>query len=257
MTSDTAVAIAKDIAAKTLTPSAAENDRLGRFSPEAIEALGQAGLLGMMLPSEVGGAGLGPRTFADVIGAIAEADASVAMVFLMHTLGALTIAAAPRNAAIASVLDEIAAGRHLSTLAFSEIGSRSHFWAPVSRAVANGSGVRLTARKSFVTSAGYAQSYVRPRWRQRRGPTDSTLYLVRRQDCGGVQVVAPGTAWVCAPTPRRPCPRRLRRPARSAADDGRRRVQRDAQHRAAAVQRGTAAVALGICRAAVTATRRI
>src|SRR5258707_822492 len=74
---------------------------------------------------------------------------------------ALTIAAAKRTSPIERVLNDMAGGRHLSTLAFSEAGSRSHFWAPVSRAVSvNGSGVALSARKSFVTGAGHVQSYV-------------------------------------------------------------------------------------------------
>ena len=100
---------------------------------EAVESLGESGLLGLMLPADVGGAGFGPRTFAAVTATLAEADASVAMVYLMHILGAATIAAARPGAAeaVAPILQEIAAGRHLSTLAFSEAGSRSHFWAPV------------------------------------------------------------------------------------------------------------------------------
>jgi hypothetical protein len=50
MTAETAVAAAKQIAANTLAPSAADNDRLARFSDAAISALGGAGLLGMMMP---------------------------------------------------------------------------------------------------------------------------------------------------------------------------------------------------------------
>jgi alkylation response protein AidB-like acyl-CoA dehydrogenase len=58
------------------------------------------------------------------------------------------------------VLRKIATGRHLSTLAFSEKGSRSHFWAPVSQAVAQGAGQLLSSEKSWVTSAGHADSYI-------------------------------------------------------------------------------------------------
>jgi alkylation response protein AidB-like acyl-CoA dehydrogenase len=77
------------------------------------------------------------------------------------------------------ILQEIAAGRHLSTLAFSEAGSRSHFWAPISRAQRNDDGVSIIAHKSFVTSAGQAQSYVVSALAPEGvGPTDSTLYLV-------------------------------------------------------------------------------
>jgi len=71
----------------------------------------------------------------------------------------------------------IARGEHLTTLAFSEEGSRSHFWAPIGTATAGGDGVRLDARKSWVTSAGQADSYV---WSSRplAGDGPMTLWLV-------------------------------------------------------------------------------
>jgi alkylation response protein AidB-like acyl-CoA dehydrogenase len=75
------------------------------------------------------------------------------------------------------VRQAIAEGRHLSTLAFSEAGSRSHFWAPLSTASGQNGEVRLDAHKSWVTSAGEADSYV---WSSRpleaEGPM--TLWLV-------------------------------------------------------------------------------
>jgi alkylation response protein AidB-like acyl-CoA dehydrogenase len=173
------------IAETVLRPAAGANDREGRFSAEAIDALGSAGLLALSLPAEVGGSGLGPRAFADVVTILAETDASVAMVYVMHILAAATIAAAPGNNVLNQILREIGAGRHLSTLAFSEAGSRSHFWAPVSRARANGSGVMLSARKSFVTSAGFAHSYVVSALSPApAGPTELTLYLLPRESPG-------------------------------------------------------------------------
>jgi alkylation response protein AidB-like acyl-CoA dehydrogenase len=181
MTHDAAVLKAREIASRVLAPSAGQNDKAGRFSTEAVASLGDSGLLGLMLPVDVGGQGLGPRSFAAVMATLAEADASVAMVYLMHILGTVAIAAArPGTAqAIVPILKEIGAGRHLSTLAFSEAGSRSHFWAPVSRAQRNGDGVRITANKSWVTGAGQAQSYVVSALApEATGPTESTLYLL-------------------------------------------------------------------------------
>jgi alkylation response protein AidB-like acyl-CoA dehydrogenase len=179
MNHETALSKAKELADRVLAPAARQNDKEGRFSTEAVDALGRAGLLGLMLPAEVGGAGLGPRTFAAVTATLVEGDASVAMVYLMHICAAATIAAARPGAAVGETLKEIACGRHLSTLAFSEAGSRSHFWAPVSRARRNGAGVHATARKSWVTSAGHAQSYVVSSLSpEGTGSTDSTLYLV-------------------------------------------------------------------------------
>ena len=187
MTHDAAVLKAREIASGVLAPSAGQNDKAGRFSTEAVESLGESGLLGLMLPVDVGGSGLGPRTLATVIATLAEADASVAMVYLMHILGATAISAARPGAtqAVSPYLQEISAGRHLSTLAFSEAGSRSHFWAPISRAHRNGNGVRISAKKSWVTSAGHAQSYVASALApEGAGPTDSTLYLLPAQTRG-------------------------------------------------------------------------
>jgi alkylation response protein AidB-like acyl-CoA dehydrogenase len=115
------------------------------------------------------------------------------MVYLMHICGAATILAARARAAqaLTPILQEIGAGRHLSTLAFSEAGSRSHFWAPLSRAHRNDDGVRITSKKSWVTSAGHAQSYVASALSpEGAGPTDSTLYLVKA-DTRGLSVAGP------------------------------------------------------------------
>lgn len=181
MTHEAAVLKAREIASRVLAPAAEQNDKAGRFSAEAVESLGQCGLLGLLLPADVNGAGLGPRAFANVTEALAEADASVAMVYVMHICGTAAISAARPSAtqAVTPILKEISAGRHLSTLAFSEAGSRSHFWAPISRAHRNGNGVSISAKKSWVTSAGHAHSYVVSALSpEGDGPTDSTLYLV-------------------------------------------------------------------------------
>ena len=187
MTHDAAVLKAREIASRVLTPSAGQNDRVGRFSTEAVESLGQSGLLGLSLPADLGGSALGPRTLAVVTATLAEADASVAMVYLMHILGTAMISAARPSAAqaVTPVLREIGAGRHLTTLAISEAGSRSHFWAPVSRAQRNGNSVRISAKKSWVTGAGHAQSYVVSTLAPEGvGPTDSTVYLMAAETPG-------------------------------------------------------------------------
>ena len=71
----------------------------------------------------------------------------------------------------------IAQGKHLTTLAFSEAESRSHFWAPASTARVAGDQVVLDARKSWVTSAFEADSYV---WSSKPVAAEgaSTLWLV-------------------------------------------------------------------------------
>jgi alkylation response protein AidB-like acyl-CoA dehydrogenase len=257
MTHDAAVLKAQEIANRVLAPSAGQNDKVGRFSTEAVESLGKSELLGLMLPVDVGGSGLGPRTFAAVAATLAEADASVAMVYLMHILGAATISAARPSAAqaVTPILREIGVGRHLSTLAFSEAGSRSHFWAPVSRARRNGNGVRISAKKSWVTSAGHAQSYVVSSLApEGMGPTDSTLYVLPAET-RGLSVVAPWDglglrANASAPIALEDC----QIPSHFQLTDDGAGFQAMLNVVLPLFSLGTAAVALGLCRAAVAAT---
>src|SRR5262249_60573225 len=75
--SETAIACAKEIASNVIAPQAAANDREGRFSIDAVRALGETGLLGVLLPATVGGAQLGPGGLAQVTAILAEADPSV------------------------------------------------------------------------------------------------------------------------------------------------------------------------------------
>ena len=186
-------AIAGDAAAiaeKDLAPRAGAVDRNGAFPTESIAALGRGGLLGLNVPQAYGGLGQRMRTAAAVIEALAQRCPSTAMVYLMHLCGIACYAAAPDKTS--ELLREAAAGRHLSTLAFSEKGSRSHFWAPVSRAASAGHGaVTISAQKSFVTSAGHADGYVVSTLASgATQPLESTIYLVLKED-GGVSVAGP------------------------------------------------------------------
>ncbi len=174
---------AREIADRAVAPNAVRVDADAAFPKEGIEALGKAGFMGLTVAGEHGGMGHGPRVMCAVLDELSQRCASTAMVYLMHLSG---LAALGANAGKrADVLRAAAKGQHLTTLAFSEFGSRSHFWAPFSQeAVANGR-VRLNASKSFVTSAGVADSYVvSTKWAAATKPTESMLYLVRKEDQG-------------------------------------------------------------------------
>jgi alkylation response protein AidB-like acyl-CoA dehydrogenase len=175
----------EQVIADIVAPAAAEIDQTGAFPRAAVHALGAAGLLGLISAAEVGGQGQAHRAATLVVEQLAHSCASTAMVVCMHYAGAAVIEAhGPRD-----VREAIAAGRHLTTLAFSEAGSRSHFWAPVSSAVASDGHVQLDAQKSWATAAGQADSYV---WSSRplaaEGP--STIWLVP-SDAAGLRIPAP------------------------------------------------------------------
>jgi alkylation response protein AidB-like acyl-CoA dehydrogenase len=141
-------------------------------------------LLGLCVSSDLGGLGHRPRSFCAVAEELGRACASTAMVFVMHTSATQAIAASQSLAGRDTLLREIAKGAHLTTLALSEKGSRSQFWAPVSKlsVTVNGDGFVTNAAKSWVTSANHADSYVSSaQIPGAQSPLESALYLARTE----------------------------------------------------------------------------
>jgi len=168
-----------------IAPAAGEIDRTAAYPQAALDRLAQVGLLGLVSAKEVGGLGEGIRAATFVVEQIARYCASTALVVCMHYAATAVIEAhGPR-----AVREAIADGRAVTTLAFSETGSRSHFWAPVSTATASGDSVRLDARKSWITAAGKADLYV---WSSRPLAAEgmSTIWLVPA-NAEGLRVTAP------------------------------------------------------------------
>jgi alkylation response protein AidB-like acyl-CoA dehydrogenase len=169
----------ESIASDMVAPSAVRIDVESCFPAAAIDGLARAGLLGAVSAADVGGLGLGPRAAAQIVERLARECGSTAMVATMHYCGVVVL----EKHAGEAIRRDAAAGRHLSTLAFSEAGSRSHFWAPVSSARRVAAGIQLDARKSWITSANAASAYV---WSSRPLEADgmSTLWLVPRDGEG-------------------------------------------------------------------------
>jgi alkylation response protein AidB-like acyl-CoA dehydrogenase len=178
---DAALKAAASVALETAGPAAGEVDAKGRFPRESVDALRAKGLMGLTVPAEFGGKGAGPRSFCAAVEELATACASTAMVYVMHVAATAAVVASKTLGSRAATLKEIAAGRHLTTLAFSERGSRSVFWIPVSKL----EGGRTSAKKSWVTSAGTADSFVASAGLPNaKSPLESVLYLVERKAAG-------------------------------------------------------------------------
>jgi alkylation response protein AidB-like acyl-CoA dehydrogenase len=168
-----------------LHANADQIDQSRQFPRENLSALGKSGVLGLVVPKQFGGAGGGLAEMSQVIDTQAQNCASTAMVTLMHFCATAVIATKASDAVKQQLLPAIARGEHLSTLAFSEAGSGGHFYAPVSEVRQNASQKTLSAQKSFVTSAGEADSYVvSARKAGASGPTESNLYLIPKGTAG-------------------------------------------------------------------------
>jgi alkylation response protein AidB-like acyl-CoA dehydrogenase len=174
-----------DIIGQNIMPSASNVDENGDFPRSSLDALSEGGFLGLISAPDVGGLGESHRAAAIVVEKIASACASTAMIICMHYAGTAVI----EKYGTPEIRRAIAEGKHLTTLAFSESSSRSQFWAPTSTASKSDDGFLLGAQKSWVTSAGQADSYV---WSSRPAEAEgnSTIWLVQA-DAEGLSIAAP------------------------------------------------------------------
>ncbi|MGI9658665.1 MAG: acyl-CoA dehydrogenase family protein [Gaiellaceae bacterium] len=114
--------------AERLREGAAERDRDRRFPTEERRWLKESGLCGLWVPEESGGLGGDARDLVHVIGALAEGDASIAQMFLIHMYGIALVKGVHTS-------DEIREGYYrrlvddgmLISNAFSEVGSKTVF----------------------------------------------------------------------------------------------------------------------------------
>jgi len=167
------------ISHETLRANADQIDQARRFPRENLQVLGEADVLGLLIPTQYGGAGAGIAEMSQVLDIQAQNCASTAMVTLMHYCATAVIAAKASDALKRQILPACARGEHISTLAFSETGSGGHFYMPVSEVGQNGGHKTLSATKSFVTSAGEANSYVvSARKAGAAAPTETNLYVI-------------------------------------------------------------------------------
>src|SRR4051812_13916213 len=93
----------------------------GAFPAATLKAMAESGLLGLVSSTEVGGHGEGLDAASFVVERLARECGSTAMVVCMHYCAAAVI----EQHGPMDVRRAIARGQHLSTLAFSEVGSRS------------------------------------------------------------------------------------------------------------------------------------
>lgn len=147
------------------------HERGGRpYDAGAWKALAQAGLLGVCLPPEAGGAGLGPLAMAVIL---REAGARVAPVpALPGLIAALTVAAHGTDAQ-RRALAPFAEGDEVLTVAFREAGAGTGD--PPAAIAENG---RITGRPGVVPYAAEASAVLVPA----RSADGTALFLVRPAD---------------------------------------------------------------------------
>lgn len=180
------VAKAEEIASKRIAPIAAEIDRSKEFPIENIKELGRAGLMGLVIPKEYGGAGVSYRTYAAVIEAIARVDGSHGIILASHiSLCSNHIRIAGSEEQRQRWLPKLTTAEHLGAWGLTEPGSGSDAGAARTTATREGDFWVINGEKRFITQGRYGDiAVVLAVTDKTRGSRGLTAFVAERGDKG-------------------------------------------------------------------------
>ena len=140
-------------AQERVKPMAAEIDRKNAFPNELWPEMGQLGLLGLTVPPEYGGAGMGYLAHVVAVEEIARASASVSLSYGAHSnLCVNQIALNGTEAQKQRYLPRLISGEHIGALAMSETGAGSDVVSMRLRAERRGDRYVLNGTKFWITN---------------------------------------------------------------------------------------------------------
>ncbi len=142
-------------------PMAAEIDRVNDFPAELWKEMGDLGLLGITVPEEYGGAGMGYLAHCVAVEEIARASASVSLSYGAHSnlcVNQIKLNGSPEQKA--KYLPRLISGDHVGALAMSEAGAGSDVVSMKLRAEKKNDRFVLNGTKFWITNGPDADTLV-------------------------------------------------------------------------------------------------
>ncbi|MFN2149339.1 MAG: acyl-CoA dehydrogenase [Anaerolineales bacterium] len=148
---------ARDFAQNEIAPVAAEFDESGQFPLETIRKMGDMGFMGIEVPEEYGGAGMDTLSYVLALEEISRVDAAHGTVMSVNNslfcYGILRFGTEEQKQ---KYLRGVASGEKIGAYSLTEPMSGSDAGTMRSRAVRDGDDYIINGRKSWVSSAPYA-----------------------------------------------------------------------------------------------------
>ena len=154
-------ALARDFAGAEIEPYAAEWDREHHFPRELYAKLAGLGLMGVCIPEEYGGAGADFLSYILVLEELSRADAGVGVTVAVHTSAVtLPILLFGTDEQRSRFVPPLARGEVIGAFALTEPESGSDAGSLRTRAEPDDGGWRISGRKTFISTARYAGTFV-------------------------------------------------------------------------------------------------
>ena len=147
----------RDFAAREIAPNVMRWDEASEFPHEVVQKLGEMGLMGVIFPVELGGAGLGYVDYALAVEELSAVDGSIGIIVASHnSLCSNHIFVAGNEAQKSKYIPLLASGKWLGAWGLTEPGSGSDAGSARTSAVRKGDRWVLNGNKTFITNGHYA-----------------------------------------------------------------------------------------------------
>jgi butyryl-CoA dehydrogenase len=175
-----------EFAKKELEPTAEERDQAGTFSREIFNKLGTQMLTGMIVPQDIGGAGLDMMSYTIVIEALSKICASTAITLENHTtLGTYPIIKYGTPEQKEKFAKPLAAGSKLGAFAVTEANAGSDISAIETTAVLDGNDYVINGKKMFIINGGEADIItIAATMDKEKGADGLSMFIVEKETSG-------------------------------------------------------------------------
>ena len=147
----------RDFAAREIAPNVMRWDEASEFPHEVVHKLGEMGLMGVIFPIELGGAGLGYADYALAVEELSAVDGSIGIIVASHnSLCTNHIFVAGNEAQKSKYIPLLASGKWLGAWGLTEPGSGSDAGSARTSALRKGDRWVLNGNKTFITNGHYA-----------------------------------------------------------------------------------------------------
>jgi alkylation response protein AidB-like acyl-CoA dehydrogenase len=147
----------REYAEKEILPHVMEWDEASEFPMAVVKELGKMGLMGVIFPSEYGGAGLGYVEYVIAVEELSRVDGSVGIIVAAHnSLCSNHIYLAANEEQKRKYLPKLATGEFIGAWGLTEPGSGSDAGSARMTAVKKGDRYVLNGTKTFITNGHYA-----------------------------------------------------------------------------------------------------